>query len=154
MIQPLRVAHRRAFVGLTVVLPAILWIGIGARTSRPGESVLVADVPAPANVVRDSSNLWQNHTIHSTFYSRSDRPREIDVVLQSAKDLNAPDLLLYWTNRAPQGNNLPREAEFVGAFRTGKAFLIPLNKKSTGYLVLFSSAHQSVLDTARVEKLP
>ena len=42
----------------------------------------------------------------------------------------------------------------MGAFRTGKAFLIPLNEMRAGYLVLFSSAHQSVFDTARVEKLP
>ena len=76
MIQPLRVAHRRAFVGLAVVLPAILLIGLGARSSRPAEGALIADVPATANVVRESSNLWQNHTIHSTFYSRSDRPQE------------------------------------------------------------------------------
>ncbi len=143
MIQPLRVVHRGAFVGLAVVLPAILLIGLGARTSRPDQGVLIADVPATANVVRESSNLWQNHTIHSTFYSRSDRPQEIDVVLQSAQDLNAPDLLLYWADNAPQGNALPGEAKLVGAFRTGKAFLIPLNETSTGYLVLFSSAHQS-----------
>ena len=153
MIQPLRVAHGRAFVGLAVVLPAILLIGLGARSSRPSEDALIA-LPAPANVVRESSNLWQNHTIHSTFYGRSDRPQEIDVVLQSAEDLNAPDLLLYWAANPPQGNVLPGEARLMGAFRTGKGFLIPLNEKGTGYLVLFSSAHQSVFDTARVEKLP
>jgi hypothetical protein len=154
MIQPLRVAHRRAFVGLAVVLPAILLIGLGARTSRPGDGVLIPDVPAPANVVRASSNLWQNHTIHSTFYSRSDRLQEVDVVLQSAQDLNSPDVLLYWADNAPQGNALPGDAKLVGSFRNGKAFLIPLNEERTGYLVLFSSAHKSVFDTARVEKLP
>ena len=89
MIQPLRLAHRRAFAGLAVILPAILWIGLGARSSRPAEGSLIADVPATASVVRESSNLWQRHTIRSTFYSRSDRPREIDVVLQSAEDRNA-----------------------------------------------------------------
>ncbi len=31
MIQPLRVVHRRAFVALSLVLPAILLIGLGAR---------------------------------------------------------------------------------------------------------------------------
>ena len=104
--------------------------------------------------MKESSNLWRRHTIHSTFYSRSERPQEIDVVLQSAENLNAPDLLLYWAANAPQGNVLPAEARFMGTFRTGKAFLIPLNEEGTGYLVLFSSAHQSVFDTARVEKLP
>ena len=42
----------------------------------------------------------------------------------------------------------------MGEFRSGKAFLIPLNERRGGYLVLFSSAHQSVFDSARVEKLP
>ena len=154
MIQPLRVGHRRTFVGLAVVLPAILLIGLGARNSRPAEGVRIADVPAASNVVRESSNLWQNHAIHSTFYSRADRPQEVEVALQSADALNSPDLLLYWADKAPQGNALPGEAKLVGAFRTGKALLIPLNEKRTGYLVLFSSADKGVFDTARVEKLP
>ena len=119
MIQPLRVAHRIAFVGLTVVLPAILCLGIGARSSWPGAGALVAGVPATANVVRESA-----------FYSRSDRPQETHVVLQSAQDLNAPDLLLYWADNAPQGNALPGAAKLVGSFRAGKAFLIPVNEKA------------------------
>ncbi len=49
---------------------------------------------------------------------------------------------------------LPGEAQLVGAFKAGKAFLLPLNEKSAGHLVLFSQAHQNVFDTARVEKLP
>jgi len=158
MIQPLRIAHRRAFVGLGLALPAILLIGLGARMSgpRPGAHIgeHIADVPATASVVRESSNLWHNHAIHSTFYRKSDRPEEIDVVLQSAEDLNAPDLLLYWAANAPQGDVLSNQAELMGPFRTGKAFPIPWNEKRTGYLVLFSSAHQSVFDTAIVEKLP
>jgi hypothetical protein len=47
MIQTLRVAHRRAFVGLAVVLPAILLVVLGARTSRPREGVLIAEVRLP-----------------------------------------------------------------------------------------------------------
>jgi hypothetical protein len=154
MIQPLRAVHRRAFVALALVLPVILLIGLGARSSRPGAGTHIADVQTTASVVKESSNLWRNHTIHSTFYRRPDRSEEIGVVLQSAENLNAPDLLLYWAAKAPQGNDLPREARLVGDFRMGKAFLVPLNEERTGYLVLFSSAHQNVFDTARVEKLP
>jgi len=154
MIQPLRRAHRRAFAGLTVVLPAILLIGLRGRSSRPDERTFIADVPTTTSDVRESSNLWQSHTIRSTFYSRSDRPGEIDVVLQPADDLNAPDLLLYWAYNAPQGNVLPAEARFMGDFRSGKAFLIPIDEGRTGYLVLFSLARRSVFDSAKVEKLP
>lgn len=154
MIRPLRAAHRRAFVGLAVVLPAILLIGLGARSSRPEPGADTADLPTATHVVRESSSLWQNHTIQSTFYVGSGRPQEINVVLQSEEDLNAPDLLLYWASNATQGNVLPGDAKLLGDFKTGEAFRIPLNEQRAGYLVLFSSAHQSVFDTARVEKLP
>ena len=154
MIQPLRVVHRRAFVALALVLPAILLIGLGAQHSRSDSGAHATDVPATAYVVRESSNLWQKHTIQSTFYSRSDRPQEIDVVLQPAQELNEPDLLLYWAPDAPQENVLPGDAQLVGAFTVRKALLLPLNEKASGHLVLFSPAHQTVFDSARVEKLP
>ncbi len=83
-----------------------------------------------------------------------DRPLDTYVVLLPAEGLNEPDLLLYWATNAPQGNVLPEDAQLVGAFTTGKAFLLPLSGKGAGHLVLFSHAHQTVFDTARVEKLP
>jgi hypothetical protein len=154
MIQPLRAVHRSAFVTLTVVLPAILLIGLGARRSSLGPTAHAADVPSSAYVDREASNLWQKHTIQSKFYSRPDRPQDIYLVLQPAQALNEPDLLLYWATDTPKGNVLPAEAQLVGAFIKGKAFLLPLEQKRAGYLVLFSPAHQTVFDTARVETLP
>jgi hypothetical protein len=154
MIQPLRVAHRHAFAALAFVLPAILLIGLGARHSRPGLSAHSTGLPATAYLVMESSNLWPKHAIQSKFYSKPDGLQDIYVVLQPAQELNEPDLLLYWTPDAPRGNALPGEAVLVGALTTGKAFLLPLNEKRAGHLVLFSPAHQAVYDTARVEKLP
>ena len=154
MIQPLRVVHRRAFVALALVLPTILLIGLGARRPRLGPSTHPTDVPDTANMVKESSTLWQKHSIQSKFYSKSDRPQDIYLVLQPAQELSEPDLLLYWATNAPEGNVLPANAQFVGAFTTGKAFLLPLQEKRAGHLVLFSRAHQTVFDTARVEKLP
>jgi hypothetical protein len=98
--------------------------------------------------------LWQKHAIQSKFYSRSDRPQDIYLLLQPEQELNEPDLLLYWVTNVPQGNVLPADAQLVAAFATGKAFLLPLEEKRAGHLVLFSPAHQTVFDTARVEKLP
>jgi hypothetical protein len=154
MIQPLRAVHRRAFVALALVLPAILLIGIGARRPRLGPSAHAPDVPDVGNLVRKSSTLWQKHSIQSRFYRKPDRPLDTYVVLLPAEGLNEPDLLLYWAASAPPGNVLPGEAQLVGAFTTGKAFLLPLNGKGAGHLFLFSPAHQAVVDTARVEKLP
>ena len=153
MIQPLRAVHRGAFVALAVVLPAILLLGLGARRPRLNTGTHATDAADTGNTVRESSTLWQKHSIQSRFYSKPDRPLGTYVVLLPAEGLNEPDLLLYWATNAPQGNVLPGEAQLVGAFTTGKTFLLPLNGKSAGYLVLFSPAHQTVFDTARVEKL-
>ena len=154
MIQPLRAVHRRAFVALALVLPAILVIGLAARRPRLDPSAHATDVPTSANIVRESGTLWQKHSIQSRFYSEPDRPLDTYVVLLPAERLNEPDLLVYWATNAPQGNILPGEAQLVGVFTTGKAFLLPLKEKRAGYLVLFSPAHQAVFDTARVETLP
>jgi len=105
-------------------------------------------------MVRESGNLWQKHSIQSRFYRKPERPLDTYVVLLPAQELNEPDLLLYWATSSPQGNVLPGEAQLVGAFTAGKAFLLPLNEKRAGHLVLFSQAHQTVFDSARVEKLP
>jgi hypothetical protein len=154
MIQPLRAVHRRAFVALAVMLPSILLIGLGARRPRLGPGANATDLQGTGNMVGESSNFWQKHSIRSQFYSKPDRPVDKYVVLLPAQELNEPDLLLYWATNAPQGNILPGDAQLVGAFTTGKAFLLPLDEKGAGYLVLFSQAHHTVFDTARVEKLP
>jgi len=154
MIQPLRTAHRRIFVALALVLPAILLAGIGARHPRPGPNLHAPEVPATAYLVREANGLWRQHAIESKFYSRSDRPRDIYVVLQLAPELNEPDLLLYWAVNVPQGNSLPSEAQVVGAYISGKAFPLPLEKERAGHLILFSLAHHTVFDIARVETLP
>jgi hypothetical protein len=154
MIQPLRVVHRRAFLALALVLPAILVVGLGSRHSHPGLRVVALQVPISAHLVRTSDGAWPKHSIRTELYSDWDRPQGILVVLQPAQELNEPDLLLYWTHDAPRGNALRGEAVLVGAFSTGKAFLLPLNEQHAGHLVLFSPAHQAVYDTARVEKLP
>ncbi len=154
MIQPLRTVHRRAFVVLALVLPAILLIGLGARPPRLSPSVHTTDVQGIENMLRESSTLWQKHSMQSRFYRKPDRPLDTYVILSPAQELNEPDLLLYWATNSPQGNVLPGDAQLVSAFATGKAFLLPLNEKRAGYLVLFSPAHQAVFDTARVETLP
>ena len=154
MIQPLRTVHHRAFVALALVLPAILLIGLGARRPGLGPTAHPTDVPDKGNMVRESSTLWQKHSIQSRFYRKPDHPLDTYVVLVPAEELNEPDLLLYWATNSPQGNVLPVEAQLVSAFTTGRPLLLPLNKKRAGYLVLFSPAHQAVFDTARVETLP
>ena len=152
MIQPLRALHRRTFITLAIVLPAILSIGIGARR-RPGSSFAASGLPATWYVVKQSSNLWHKQPILSTFYGTPGRPQEIHVVLVPSHELNEPDLLLYWAANPPPGEALPGETQLVGAFTRSNVFLLPLNEKGAGHLVLFSPAHQTVFDSAAV-KLP
>jgi len=154
MIQPLRALHRRAFVALSLVLPAILLLGLEARRPRFNLETHATNAADTGNTVRQSSTLWQKHSIQSRFYSKPDRPQDIYLVLLPAQELNEPDLLLYWATNAPQGNILPADAQLVAAFTTGKSFLLPLDEKHAGHLVLFSPARKTVFDAARVEKLP
>src|SRR5271165_4379697 len=122
MIQPLRTVHRRAFVVLAVVLPAILLAGIEAR--HPGTSLTERspELPATAYLVRESNGLWTQHAIATKFYGRSDRPKEIYVVLRPMQPLNEPDLLLYWSINRPQGNSLPSESILVAPYTADEAF--------------------------------
>ena len=136
MIQPLRVVHRRAFATLALVLPAILLIGLGARRSRPGPGARAADLPATAYVVRESNKLWQRHTIQSEFYSRSDRPQDIGVVLQSAEEFNEPDMLLYWAAIAPEGNSLPKERTVTRRLYQGRGFSPSIEREARWLLDL------------------
>jgi len=154
MIQPLRTAHRRAFVALAVVLPAILLAGIEARHPIASLTERSPELPPTAYLVRESNGLWSQHSIATKFYGRSDAAKEIYVVLRPMQLLNEPDLLLYWSTNTPQGNSLPTESLLVAPYTADEAFALPLEKGREGNLILFSLAHQTVFDIARVEKLP
>jgi hypothetical protein len=154
MIQPLRSAHRRTFVALALVLPAILLAGIEAR--HPGTDVTERspELPPTAYLVRESNGLWTQHSIATKFYSRSDSSKDIYVVLRPMQALSEPDLLLYWSTNAPQGNSLPSESFLVAPYAADEAFALPPENGRAGNLILFSLGHQAVFDLARVEKLP
>lgn len=154
MIQPLRTAHRRVFVTLALVLPAILVAGLSARHRVSPAVAPSKQIPASAQALRGSSSLWRTHVIRTEFYADASSPETLYVVLQPAHDLVEPDLLLYWAASQPSGDALPAEAKLLGAFGESKTFPLPRNAAQGGYLVLYSLAHQSVIDTTAVEKLP
>lgn len=154
MIQPLRTMHRRAFVVLALILPAILLAGIEARHPSASLTGRAPELPATAYLVRESNGLWTQHSIATKFYAKSDSPKDIYVVLRPMQTLNEPDLLLYWSTDAPQGDSLPSKSLLVGPYTADEAFALPVEKSRAGNLILFSLAHQTVFDIARVEKLP
>jgi hypothetical protein len=152
MIQPLRTAHRQAFVALAFILPAVLVAGLGARREQHRADRPVSQLPTSFQLVKRSDNLWQKHALQAEFYRDSNRTGETDVILNSAGDWNEPDLLLYWSPEGPEGNSLPPKAQLIGPFVAGNVFRLP--NSDSGYLILLSLAHQTVFDIARVEKLP
>jgi len=154
MIQALRTTHRRAFVALSVILPAILLAGIEGRHPGTSPTGRAPELPATGYLVRQSNRLWTQHSIDTKFYGRSQSPKDIYVVLRPIEALNEPDLLLYWSSNTPQGNSLPSESLLVAPYAADQAFALPLEKERAGNLILFSLAHQTVFDVARVEKLP
>ena len=154
MNQPLRTVHRFAFVALAFVLPVVIVAGLAGRRPRLASGAPRVQLPAAAHLERTSGALWSKHAMRMEFYSDSDRRGEIDVVLVAAEELNEPDLLLYWSVNPPSGDSLPADARLVGPFIAGTAFVLPLNSDRSGYLVLFSLPHQTVFDTAKVERLP
>ncbi len=155
MIQPLRAIHRRAFVSLAIMLPAILLVGLVERRPRPPDSTSAAPMPASAYLVRKSDTLWRKHKIQSKFY-RDPNSQQIYVLLAPEQDLGEPDLMLYWASNEPHGNTLPAaQARLLGAFVPDKAFVLPQDDVArTHYLVLYSLAHESAVDSAMLEKLP
>jgi len=101
MIQPLRTLHRRTFVALAFVLPMVIVTGLASRHPRLPSGSAPVQLPGSAHLVRESGTLWPKHAMRTEFYGDSSHPGEIDIVLIPAKELNEPDLLLYWSAGRP-----------------------------------------------------
>jgi hypothetical protein len=154
MIQPLRTVHRRAFTALALVLPLVIAAGLASLHPRLPSEAPAVRLPGSAHLVRKSGTLWPKHGMRTEFYNDSSRPGDIEVVVGPTKDVNEPDLLLYWSVDPPSGDSLSAGARLVGPFIAGKPLVLPQNVDRYGYLVLFSLSHQTVFDMAKVEKLP
>jgi hypothetical protein len=147
MIQPLRTVHRRTFVGLAIVLPVILAVGLGAR--RPiaaGEKTGITFASLP----KTSSGLWAKHAIQTQVYVEQSG---FYVVLQPGPDLHEPDLLLYLSASGAQGSDLPADAQLLGPVQAGRPIRMAAGSEARGQLILYSLAHREVVDTAALEKL-
>lgn len=146
MIQPLRTVHQRTFVALALSLPAILITGLGWR--RPQEFRASA-----VRSTKTETTPWHNRILRSDYEHNSDNPRTACVILRLLRELNEPDLLVYWTPASVQDNSLPSHASLLGSYAPGIKFALQPKQRS-GNLVLYSLAHQKVLDYAAVESLP
>ena len=146
MIQPLRVVHRRAFLVLALALPSLLLVGLVARRETLPNST---GLPTSFRFVKSAEHLGSDQSLPAALYTDAGDPSHIYVfVTQSPKP--EPDLLLYWSNQDVSGGFLPPGSRLLGAVVPGRPFPLDSNLKS-GYLVLYSLAHQRVVD---LEKMP
>jgi hypothetical protein len=154
MIQPLRTVHRRVSVVMAVFLPTVLFVGLTARrpVSRPGGGAV--GLPDRAHLLKQTAGGWQRHTIQTSLYGQLDPPHDIYAVLNPARPLNAPDVLVYWSGLSAADSNLPSGARLLGTFEPARAIVLPRDLQPGGNLILYSLAHQSVVDSAPLESLP
>lgn len=124
MIAPLRKAHRRMFVALAVVLPAVFIAGLAMRHAEPSTT--------PAVVIYDRQSAQRAFTAEI-------RGDEVEIAV--ARNQHVPDPLLYWSTSRPAKGALPADAKLLG--RPGER----LNVTRPGVLLLYSGAHRAVVDT-------
>jgi len=136
-------------MALVLVLPTVLVVGLMARRPLPrtGSKTDNAEVQQP---IRQSDRLWTKHAIHSVFLRDTSHPTTVQVALEPLDDLSAPDLLVYWSPRLSGSDKLVSDAVLLGPFTKGTS--LQLRESDTqGFLILYSVAHQSVVDTASLE---
>jgi len=133
-------------MALALILPTVLLVGLMVR--RP---LLQADSKKHNSEgrqsIQESDHLWAKHSIRSLFVRNTSDPTVVHVVLESIDDLSAPDLLVYWSPELSVSDNLPTKAVLLGAFENSRPMRLQGSGKQ-GFLILYSLAHRSVVDSA------
>ena len=148
MIQPLRTAHRRIFMVLAVLLPAIIAGGLSERHTLVSAKVSSTFQGAPG--LSAASAVWQKNTATTEFSSNPTNPESVRLVLKPVQELRDPDLLLYWTAEA--GSSDLSQARLLGTFAGGRVYSLT-REQHRGYLILYSLAHRAIVDQAKIEGL-
>lgn len=151
MIQPLRTVHRRMFIVLAGVLPVILGVGLKARrvVSPMPNTLRTEQVSGRLN---QTTTAWAKQTFSTGFYSDA-KSGGVRVTLKPLRDLDEPDLLLYWTSQTDANSPDLTGAHLLGSFRPAKSYLMPSGIQQLS-MVLYSLAHREIVDSARIEGLP
>jgi hypothetical protein len=154
MIRPLRATHRIVFFMLAIVLPLVFASGILSRhhvhsaSTIQGSSALVStSVVSEKSAVVSGSKL----TVRILRDSSSAEVRQLQLV--SGSSLTAPDLLVYWCEKASQGS-LPDGAQLLGPFRASSYYRLPPGAEDKGSIILYSLAHGQILALIPLENQP
>ena len=151
MIQSLRTVHRHAFIALAAMLPIILAAALIARHRIPAVGPTIFSIPQDAIRLRQASATWNKNSFDTELYSEPKNPGGVLIVLKTRHNLDAPDLLLYWSQFDVNSAGL-NDARLLGPFIAGKSYSLPAGTNG-GALVLYSLAHREMVDSARIEGL-
>jgi len=133
VIQPLRSAHRVVFFVWSGFLPVLLALALATRHRIPEAG--------PAKPAAGGE----------AFLVRPVRGAEGSILLEivAANPATPPDLLVYWTSQQAAAT-LPADARLLGAYRREGRYALPAGTAS-GYLALYSLAHQETVASLRLE---
>lgn len=153
MTRSLRSAHRRIFVLLLVVLPALVSLALSVRgrvpvnKSLPGASATRVE---PANLGDAPPALIAPGIWVRTLKDPTDLPRAVE--LRCDADPKTPDLLLYWGSAPSTDGALPEGALLLGSVSGAgtTTFELPTAARAmaggrNGSIILYSLARQEVL---------
>ena len=143
MIQPLRTCHRWSFLLLAALLPVLFVAGILARPRPPRPQVI-------ARLIAFQGAEWQKHFFAVQISTGA--TGETSLVLVPTKPVVAPDLLVYYAEHAAQQGVLPSDAHLVGRWDVGTTY--PLPRTLNGFVLLYSGAQKTVVDSVAVEGRP
>jgi hypothetical protein len=141
VIQPYRTLHRRVFLVLTVLLPAVLVGGLHFR-HRPLRATAPEDKQFA--VVSETTGHWQKEKVRIRLLRTSGEPATW-VQLSPAHPLPVPDVLVYWSSQLPDKNVLPADARFIGPLDPAVHYRLP--QASGGHIVLYSLPLHRIVDS-------
>ena len=150
MIQPLRTVHRHVFIALAALLPTILAAALTGRHQFPTTRPATFSIPQDTIRLKQASATWNKSSFDTEFYSEPKNPSEVLTALKTRRNLDSPDLLLYWSEADANSPDL-NAARLLGTFVAGKSYKLPA--ANGGTLVLYSLAHREIVDSARIKGL-
>jgi hypothetical protein len=140
----LRRAHRVAWIGLAVLLPALLGLALNRREAPAVMGSLphaLGDRGGPQDVPdwRDDDRFEGAQIEASGWHSAPTW-----VQLRVLEPLRRPDVLLYWTAARP-ASGLGDDALFLGSVRGTSVERFDGVPQGDGFLVLYSLGHDEVV---------
>lgn len=147
MIAPLRRRHRTLFAVLTLTVPVVCALAI---RNRP-QSLEASPDLRPAIIPQASDNTQSFNVLAGVATRVHGDPGTAWLEIEPAEPLRQPDVLAYFSISEPT-DSLPVDAHLLGAVshQQPRSFALPTPASEGGHLILYSLAHQSVVQTGRL----